>query len=351
MEAYIRGIGNISPQRTFDNSEFLENFTEPTLPYLKCIEPNYKEFMAPMQLRRMGRILKMGVTASRICLKDAGLEKPDAIITGTGLGLLQDTEKFLTSMLDNNEKFLNPTSFIQSTHNTVGAHIAVMLKCNKYNYTFVHSDISFESAILDSLMQLEENQDSNILLGGLDEMTEQHYEITERAGFWNKSNNKPHNSISDKIIPGEGAAFFVLSKKTSEKNYAKFRGVNTFHKPENNDEISERIKKFLNGLQISFNDIDLVLFGRHDKFGDEIYKYVADNLFEKSIQTYYKHLCGEYNTSTAFASWLAIKILKRQEIPDVIRLNKTNRKKPLKNMLIYNHFRNKYHSLILMSAC
>ncbi len=352
MEAYIKGIGNISPQRTFDNSTFLEEIIEPAKPYMTCIEPNYKEFIEPIQLRRMGRILKMGVTASRICLKDSGIELPDAIIAGTGLGLLQDTEKFLTSMLDNDEKFLNPTSFIQSTHNTVGAHIAVMLKCNKYNYTFVHSNISFESAILDSLMQLKENPESNILLGGLDEMTEQHYQITERAGFWKKSLSGISNNYSnEKIIPGEGASFFVLSKKQSKNNYARFTGVNTFYKPGNTDEIINRISKFLESHQLSVNDIDLILLGQQDQFGDEIFNGVREKLFQKSIQTWYKHLCGEYNTSTAFASWLAANILKRQVVPEKIALSKKNNNNPLKNILIYNHFRNIYHSLILLSAC
>ena len=30
----------------------------------------------------------MGISASKLCLKDAGIEVPGAIITGTGLGLL-----------------------------------------------------------------------------------------------------------------------------------------------------------------------------------------------------------------------------------------------------------------------
>ena len=350
MEAYINGLGNISPQKTFDNSNFLEEVSQPTLPYLTCAEPNYKEFMAPMQLRRMGRILKMGVTASRICLKDAGIEKPDAIITGTGLGLMQDTEKFLTSLIDNNEMYLNPTSFIQSTHNTVGAHIAVMLKCNKYNYTFVHSDISFESALLDSLMQLEENPDSNILLGGLDEMTEQHFQITEKAGFWNYDNSSEKGNEKIQIIPGEGASFFVLSNKRSEKSYAKFDGVKTFYKPSNTSEIQQKIKHFIEGQGISNNDIDLVIFGQQNNNPDQIYRSVSEGLFANSIQTYYKHLCGEYNTSSAFAAWLATKILKLQSVPEQILLNGEHNKKPINKILIYNHVRNIYHSLILLSA-
>ncbi len=134
----------------------------------------------------MSRTLKMGVAAAGKCLRDAGVEVPDAIIAGTGLGMMQDTEKFLTSILDNDEKFLTPTSFIQSTHNTVGAHIAVMLKCNNYNLTYVNENLSFESALLDSMIRIEENPDEKILLSGIDELTDAYFTITENAGFWKK---------------------------------------------------------------------------------------------------------------------------------------------------------------------
>ena len=41
-------------------------------------------------------------------LKNAGLGTPDAIITGTGLGCLSDTVKFMDSILKFNEENLNP---------------------------------------------------------------------------------------------------------------------------------------------------------------------------------------------------------------------------------------------------
>ena len=95
MEAYIRGIGNISPQPTFDNGSFLEDIREYHTARLLAVVPDYKNYIQPNQLRRMSRLLKMGVTAAGMCLHDAGVEKPDAIITGTGLGMMEETEKFL----------------------------------------------------------------------------------------------------------------------------------------------------------------------------------------------------------------------------------------------------------------
>lgn len=354
MEAFIAGLGTISPQFTYDNSSFLENIHHEEVPYMQCYEPNYKHFINPRQLRRMSRVLKMGVTAAGIALRDAAVDVPDAIITGTGLGMMQDTEKFLRGILDNNEKFSNPTSFIQSTYNTVGAHIALMLKCNKYNFTYVHGSISFENALLDSLMHISEHPEAKVLLGGLDEITESHYQITHRAGFWNNQKNwltRKASPTKDQILVGEGASFFVLSHTNSDHNYAKFKGIKTFFKPKDINETQNRIKVFLEENELEAKDIDLILLGQNDKEGDDVYNTVAQTVFPSNTLAQYKYLCGDYYTSTAFASWLAANIIKRQLIPEDILLKDQIPSEKLKNILIYNHFRNKNHSLILLSAC
>jgi len=101
---YINGTGIISPQKTFDNNQFLDEINSMETIRLKCIDPSYKEFVSGDMVRRMSRIIKMGVAASKICLQDAHCTMPDAIITATGLGCIEDTEKFLTSMILNKEE-------------------------------------------------------------------------------------------------------------------------------------------------------------------------------------------------------------------------------------------------------
>ncbi|XHR94482.1 hypothetical protein ACFJIV_30115 [Mucilaginibacter sp. UC70_90] len=61
----------------------------------------------------------------------------------------------------------------------------------------------------------------------------------------------------------------------------------------------------------------------------------------------YKHLCGEYPTSSAFALWLTANILKTGSVPATIGQATT----PVKKILIYNHYQMIHHSLILLSAC
>ena len=133
---YINSAACISVQDTLNENFFQNLQSENSVQIVKAIEPNYKEFIPPAASRRMSKTVKMSTVASQYALKEAGIEKPDAIIVGTGMGCSQDSEKFLKNVLENNEEFLTPTFFIQSTHNTVSGQIALGLQCHGYNVFF-----------------------------------------------------------------------------------------------------------------------------------------------------------------------------------------------------------------------
>ena len=353
MEAYINGIGIISPQKTFNTTDFLSEVVEYNTNSLRSIEPSYKDFLNPTLARRMARIIKMSIAVSSVCFKDAGIETPDAIMTGTALGCLEDTEKFLLAIIENDEQFLTPTSFIQSTHNTVSAQIALQLKCMNYNFTYVHKGFSFESAVLDGLMTLAEGDAKNVLVGGHDEMTDKYYRVCDRIGYWKKETVATMDLIKSKTngsIAGEGAAFFVLSNTATDKSYAKLVGIKTIYKPKDHTEIENKISEFLAEKKLTAEDIDVVIYGINgDARFDHTYYNFKNTIFKNSTSAYFKHLCGEYQTSGSFAMWLAAMILKTQTIPKAVLISENNRK-TIKNILIYNTFLNTDHSVYLLST-
>jgi hypothetical protein len=94
-----------------------------------------------------------------------------------------------------------------------------------------------------------------------------------------------------------------------------------------------------------------VLLGTNgDSSGDEVYTYLRKGIFTKVPSAYYKHLCGEYDTSSAFALAMAAGILREQRVPDIIKLDNEPIGK-IHNILIYNNIRNMNHSAILVSTC
>jgi len=352
IPVYINGLGIISPQKTYEPATFLDEVIPVVSNQLRCQEPVYKDYISGDLVRRMSRLIKMGIASSRICLQDAGCVMPDAIITGTGLGCIEDTEKFLSAMINNKEEFLTPTPFIQSTHNTVGAQIALLLKCHHYNFTYVHRGHSFESALFDASLQLDTTDAKNILVGGLDELTANLFQITKRLGHWK---TKPVNNLqllntkTRGSIAGEGSAFFLLSNMQTDRSYAKLSGLSMLLKPSTPDEFFLKVTGLLEKNDLKLENIDLILLGLN---GDEKMDRVYDDLISAaagmSDMAYFKHLSGEYQTASAFGLWLASRVLKSQRIPEVIRLSGSFNR-PVKNILLYNHYRNLNHSLMLLS--
>ena len=346
---YIRATGNISPQKTFGHPPLLAELVEYSGNRLACLEPEYKEFIDVKLIRRMSRIIRMGVAAAMECLQEAGIKLPDAIVTGTAYGCLEDTGLFLAKMVEFKEELLTPTAFIQSTHNTIGAQIGLMLQCNNYNNAFVHRGFSFESALLDGMLLLKENEAQNVLVGAIDEITNTSHAILNRLGLYKRepvSNLDIYKTNSKGTIAGEGAAFFLLANEPADSDYAKLDGLKTFYKPNDAAAVKDHITAFLADHTVSMNDIDLIITGKN---GDTEQDKIFDQLsFDEKKTITYKNLSGDYPTATAFALWLAANIIKTGEVPVTLGYKGSAK---LKKILIYNHYQELHHSLLLLSAC
>ncbi|MBS7255136.1 beta-ketoacyl synthase N-terminal-like domain-containing protein [Flavobacterium branchiicola] len=350
-KTYINGVGCISTQKTFDTVFLEEAIVNQNETVLSIVSPVYKEYISPAAIRRMAKGVKNGIVASALAMKDANVENVDAIITGTGLGCIEDSEKFLKNILDNNEEFLTPTSFIQSTHNTVGAQIALSLQCKGYNFTYVNGAVSFESALLDAKMQIEEDEANSVLVGGVDENGDYTISLFKLAGRIKKENDLPSqvlNANSSGIVYGEGASFFVLENERKENTYAEILDVDIQNSLEEN-EVETAIVNFLKANNLEISDLDAVVLGFDGNAdSDFYYKNLAENTFIETPQLYYKHLSGAYDTASAFALWMASKVLKTQEIPEIIKVNSVA-KSEYKTILLYNQVNGKNHSFTLLS--
>jgi len=339
---YISATGNISPQASFD--ALLNDPVGYSGDRLSCIEPDYTAYIDAKQIRRMSRIIKMGVAAAMECLKNTGVQQPDAIITGTAYGCLADTEAFLTRLVEFKEELLSPTAFIQSTHNTVAGQIALLLQCHNHNNTFVHRGFSFESALLDAITMIQEGEIGNALVGGVDEIIAASHAILQRFGLYRDAESLSLVSEPGKgTMAGEGASFFLLSAEQTADAQAKLDAITTFYKPVS---VAAEIKNFLAEQHTSPEEIDLIITGRNgNSKEDTLYDEIETGLFAGKAVTHFKHFCGEYPTATAFGLWLAANIARSGQIPQQAAAN------PPKKILLYNHYLHTHHSLYLLSAC
>lgn len=346
---YINGIGSISAQK----KDFAENPVVYEQLIFKALTPGFKEFIKPMALRRMSQAVKMGVTTASLALKEANIELPEAIIIGTGEGCKNDTERFLEKLLDQQEDLLNPTPFIQSTHNTIGGQIALHLGCKNYNVTYSQNSASLESAFIDAQLLFNENPKSNnVLVGGVEEVSEKislFRKLDHQLRAKKIKNLDLFKEDSVGTIASEGSHFFLLTSEIKESTYAELIDV-TIKNSVSAQGLTSEVKNFLTSNQLKPGDIDAVILGNNgDNRFDYFYKSLQQGIFKNTQQLVYKHLIGEYDTATGFAFFLASNILKSGEIPNILKVNDIPEVEA-KNILIYNQYLGRDHSLSLLRA-
>ena len=262
---YLGGATCISFQDTFGTENPWELLVKANAE-TQLVQPNYKDYVKPALLRRMSTALKMGVAGGKACLQEADIDSCDAITVGTGLGCVRDTLKFMKVMYEENETGLSPTSFIQSTHNSIAGQIALMMGNHGYNMTHVQGALSLGYALSDAELLIGEGDAKTVLVGAVDEKTD---ELVELLSKLSGTVNYPLPVV------GEGGAFFLASNDKLVSSVAKMVSLN----------LTEKIE----------SEVDLVLSNTDEGFN-------------------YTEYTGEHFTSIGFGLSIALKAFDVGEI-------------------------------------
>ncbi len=341
---YVLSAKQISLQQPL-NEDWMQEPVEYDTPFVRSIDPSYKDYISPIEARRMGKILKRAVATSKDALNASGLDTVDAIITGTGYGCIENTEFFLDALSRDGEQLLKPTYFMQSTHNTISSLVAIQTKNHGYNVTYAHKGISFDSALQDAWLQFRLGKIDTALVGGHDEMTETFYHILKKGGVMGKDDERC----------GEAAVSIVLGSALRQAQgpqpLCKLSGFQMLHQPTMNT-LMDTVTKLLQSAEKSLADVDFVLTGmsgNHDN--DESYLQETKTLFGDKPLLKFKHLFGESFTSSGIGLYVAAQCLKAGHVPAslFVNLGEVSDKQP-KCVLIYNRTDGKNCSLTLLEA-
>jgi len=295
-------------------------------PYTRSIEPNFRDWMGLMESRRMGKILKRALVTATKAMDDAAVPQPDAIITGTGLGCIENTEVLLEQLFNEGEEMLKPTCFMQSTHNTISSLISINRKCHGYNSTYSHKSVSFESALMDAFLQIRLGDIQTALVTGNDEMTPSYFKILQRIGFLGQTGQ---------VTAGEASAAMVLTTTPADA-LCMLKNVRLSYKMPQPDGLPK--------------DVDAIMVGTNGcENNDRVYKQLAE-LCPKVPLLHYKHIFGESYTASALGIYASAHILKRGEAPVFMRCEKCNQPLPVSRLLFVNHSDGKCFSYVLMSS-
>lgn len=334
---YILSAAQISAQNPL-REDWIENPIFYNEEYVRAIEPNYKEYFTALEVRRYGKLLKRALLVSRKAMEQstgAQHTTPDAIITGTGLGCIENTEFFLKDLVFGGEEMLKPTHFMNSTHNTVSSLVAIDVKCYGYNSTYVQKGVSFESALQDAFLQLQSGKITTALVGGHDEMTPDYFKLLKKTGYFEFSDTK-------QSFAGETAVAMMLSSENTKNALCKIENLEMFY----GNFAEERL---ISPLQ----DFDAIMIGANGQSeNDRRYYEICKKKFPNIPLLHYKHIFGESYTAPALGIYVAAMCLKNGKIPEHLFVNAAMENfSSLRKILFYNNFEGKNHSLILLSKC
>ncbi|SKB75619.1 beta-ketoacyl synthase chain length factor [Dyadobacter psychrophilus] len=346
---YITDSACISPQRTFDDAFFQGEIKVHYGNRYAAVEPGYGELIPAGLLRRMGKAVRMGVGAGLPLIQKYTM---DGIILGTANGGLEDCLKFLNQIVDYDEGTLTPTNFVQSTPNAVAGNLALMSKVTGYNTTHVHKGLAFEAALLDAMMLLEEHKFNRVLVGSVDEISDYNHNIDFLNGHFKVEDSSSENiltSASPGSANGEGATMFVVESARNERTLAQIKDVDQMNSP-SEDDLEMKLEHFLARNGLTRKNIDSLILGiSGDNRTDHLYAGFQKKFFPDSSSYTYKNMVGDYPTASAFATWMAVKILSGHPVPSPC-IHTTRNVEKANNVLIYNHYKGIQHSFILLSA-
>lgn len=254
-------------------------------------EADYPAIIPARLLRRMPSLLRRSAATSLTALKKAGITSPDAIFTGTGMGCMANSEQLLHEMALFDEQSLKPTLFMQSTHNTIGTAIAMILGCHGYNTTYSHRGISFDSALLDAFIAIGSGNIGTALVGCHDELPPV---VARNIGLTNP----------DFKHPAELSVASVLSSVRTGTTLCAIEDIRIFHRPDMN-RLAARIP----------GDIECLVTGTNGSpLNDRSYGKIIRKFGDKAEIHTYKDIFGDSYASSAAGFLVAARLASDKQV-------------------------------------
>ena len=280
------------------SEEWMDNPLNYSEDYVRAVDPDFKQFISAGDARRMGKLLKRALATSLSALQEGGIDNPDAIITGTGFGSIENTELFLDALVREGEQLLKPTQFMQSTHNTASSLIGIHTRCHGYNSTYSQKGFSFDSALYDAWMQFRIGRIKSALVGSHDEMSPVFSGFVRKAGH-----------VKEGEICSEAAVSVLLAE--SSNAYCTLDGVRLFDTP-SSDTLKEVIADMTDG------GIDAIMTGKSGNSENDSWYGFLDTLLQGVPQLRYKPLFGVNFSSSATGFYAAACCLRKGSVPAVL---------------------------------
>ncbi len=196
-----------------------------------------REFIASTHLRRMDKLSRMIVAASRMALDDARVAHGQVpaqrigVVIGSALGNISESVTQLEKVFTKGPAAASPMLFPNLVLNAPASYASMELGTTGLNLTVAQGEISGEQALIEGCDAVRAGRADVVLAGGGDELGEILIEICRRArilsgqrGDGKREWCSPYDTDRNGVVLGEGAAMLALESL----HHARARGATVY---------------------------------------------------------------------------------------------------------------------------
>ena len=192
---------------------------------------NPRDFIAPMKLRRMNALSRLGLSAARLAIRDRGdrpLDPSTGVAIGTAFGPVQTSVEYMQEYVEKGPALAPPQLFAESVANAPGSHIAIDLGLRGFNLTVTQRESSALAAAMHAASQIAKGAAPGALIGGVDEVNEMLFSVLDRLGALAHGEDegaRPFDRRRNGMVIGEGSAVLIAGGDGEPYGYLSGFGI------------------------------------------------------------------------------------------------------------------------------
>jgi len=235
---FISGIGIIFTRgRGIDSFEnaLKEGWREPSwtglIPAYRVSPETLTDASLTKKIRRADKFTRMALFSAFDAYMDSGIIAENneklGIILSTAFGPHSTTFSFIDDILDYGDANVSPTKFSNSVHNAAVSYVSSVLGSRGPTVTLAQFLFPFQKALILAGLWLNEGRCEHVLCGCVDELNAvMEYACKMKLKTATDGKIMPFMFLPTPLsVPGEGGAFFMLSKEKCENNYGEVTGI------------------------------------------------------------------------------------------------------------------------------